>query len=75
MKYKPVRVPCDVYKKLKERQDKMSNDYFRLTGKKKKIPLTRVLKLSVYNPINLFQMELIKEFKKSKARGIKAWEV
>lgn len=58
------RIPIDVNDEFKIKQQKMSKIYTEITGKKKKIPLTRVMKVMAAQPLYLNDKELVKLFGK-----------
>lgn len=59
MKYVKVNMPREVYKLLEKRQQIMTEDFQRYTGKKKRISKTNVMFISFKNPIQLDKRELI----------------
>jgi len=59
-----LKIDADTRKKLECRQSKMQKVYKQLTGKQKKIPFTRIVKLSLKNPLFLSDSDLIKMPKK-----------
>ena len=64
-KYKQVRMPLKAYQNLIIKKIKMESDYKKLTGKNKRIPMTRlIIKLSE-NPIYFYDnREFIKQFRR-----------
>lgn len=63
-KYKPIRIPERVYKKVYAKKIKMDEMITRLSGKKKSVPLTRVLEVMANQPVYLSDEELFKIMKK-----------
>jgi len=57
-----MRIPLNAHKKFEEKQERMSKIYERLTGKKKKLPLTRMIEISASQPIYLEDAKLIELF-------------
>jgi len=64
-----IKVDAETKKALEVRQDKFANLIKNLTGKEKKIPLTKVLKISVNNPIELNYFDALKLQNKLKRKG------
>jgi hypothetical protein len=62
-KYIAVRVSLEAYKSFKIKQKNMNEMYRKITGKKKAIPLTKVINVSSKEPIFINDRELIKIFK------------
>ena len=62
-KYIIVRMPVDVHDSLKEKQRNMNDMYKKITGKNANLPLTKIMKVSVRQPIYLHDNELINLFK------------
>jgi hypothetical protein len=52
-KYKPVRIPIDVYEDAVNSQKKMNETATELTGKPTRIPLTKVFRIKMRAPIVL----------------------
>jgi len=55
-----LKIDKETRKRLEIRQDKMQNVYKQLTGKQKKIPFTKIVSLSLQNPIYLSDKDLVK---------------
>lgn len=68
MKATKVRVDGETYANFKKKQKKMQEVYKALTGKQKRVPLTKVLKVSSMSPIYLSDGELVKVVKKRKIK-------
>lgn len=66
-----IKIDAETRKALQARQYKFANLIKNLTGKERKIPLTKVLKISVKNPIELNYFEELKLQNKLTKRGIK----
>jgi len=67
-KYKKLDVPLTAWEEYKKSQKKMTEAYKKITGKEKKIPLTKVIEIKAKQPTYLFDSELIKVFKKGKRK-------
>ena len=67
----PMKIDSETRKALIVRQEKFSKLIKSFTGKEQKIPLTKVLKLSVKNPIELSYFEAPALIKKLKKKGAK----
>jgi len=67
-KYKTVDLPIKAWEEFKKTQVKMAEAYKSLTGKKKKIPLTKVIEVKAKQPTYLFDSELVSIFKKGKMK-------
>ena len=70
-RYQPVRLSYEDYIKLKQKQERMNKDFEKLTGKKRVIPLTRVLSKVISDPVYMWNDELVRLFKEGKIRRIK----
>lgn len=66
VRYVATRVPIDVYNELKRKQINMSEMYFKLTGKKKNVPLTRVLRVVTKTPIYIEDNQLVRIFRRKR---------
>ncbi len=64
-----IKIDGETKKALENRQSKFSNLIKNLTGKDKKIPLTKVLKISVKNPIQVNYFEKLKLQNKLARKG------
>ena len=64
-----IKIDSETKKALETRQFKFANLIKKLTGKEKKIPLTKVLKISVKNPIELNYLDALNLQKKLKRKG------
>jgi len=64
-----IKIDSETKKALETRQFKFANLLKKLTGKEKKIPLTKVLKISVKNPIELNYLDALNLQKKLKRKG------
>ena len=67
-KYKTIDVPLTTWEEFKKTQTNMAEAYKKLTGKKKKIPLTKVMEVKAKQPTYLFDGELVSIFKKGKIK-------
>ena len=65
-KYKIIRINVETHQKLIKKQEKMNSVYNKITGKHKKIPLTKVIDITATSPLYLGDDELLKTFKKRK---------
>ena len=65
----PIKIDDETRRALIVRQDKFKNLIKRFTGKDQKIPLTKVLKISVKNPIELSLLEAPALVKKLRKKG------
>ena len=65
----PMKIDLETRKALLARQEKFSKLIKKFTGKEQKIPLTKVLKISVKNPIELSFFEAPALIKKLKKKG------
>lgn len=59
MKYRKVSMPNEVYTLLEKRQQLLSEDFQKITGKKKKISKTNVMFVSFKNPVELDKYDLL----------------
>ena len=50
-KYKVIRIDMETYKNFLDKQQKVSKVYNSITGKKKQVSFTKVLRLSSSSPI------------------------
>ena len=66
-----IKIDNETRRALETRQDKFKALIKKVTGKEKKIPLTKVLKISVKNPIRLNYFEAIDLERKLKKKGSK----
>ena len=66
-----IKIDADTRNALQVRQFKFANLIKKLTGKEKKIPLTKVLKISVKNPIEANYFEALKLQNKLTKKGKK----
>jgi len=66
-----IKIDKETRTALENRQYKFANLIKNLTGKSKKIPLTKVLKISVKNPIELNYFDALKLQKKLNNKGAK----
>lgn len=64
-KYKSVRFPGDVYDELVKSKERMDKQATKLNGRPTRIPLTRVLRIKVKNPVTLPD-EIIKKIARKK---------
>ena len=64
-----IKIDSETRKALQARQYKFANLLKKLTGKEKRIPLTKVLKISVKNPIELNYFDALKLQKKLSKKG------
>lgn len=55
-----MRIDMECYNNFVIKQEKMNKIYKKITGKNKKIPLTRIIKISSKQPIYLDDNELMK---------------
>ena len=60
MKYKTPRIDIETHENFKKKQKRMQDVYKQLTGKKKRIPLTKVMKLASRQPLLFSDPELMK---------------
>jgi len=67
-KYKTIDIPVTTWEKFKQTQIKMAEAFKKLTGKEKKIPLTKVMEVKAMQPTYLFDGELVSIFKKGKRK-------
>ena len=51
---KLIRVSKETVELLKQRQERMNSDYFKLTGKSRRIPLIKVVEVSIKTPRNIW---------------------
>jgi len=49
--YKVIRIDIETYKNFLSKQIKINNIYSKITGKPKKVPFSKVLKISSTSPI------------------------
>lgn len=68
MKYKKVNMPIIAYNNLKIKQERMSNNIFKITGKRKVIPLTKVMIVVSKEPVWLDDKEIVSLVKKNGRR-------
>ena len=66
-----IKIDAETRKALENRQYKFANLIKKLTGKEKKIPLTKVLKISVKNPIEANYFDALRLHKKLTKKGAK----
>jgi len=64
-----IKIDAETRKDLIHRQNKFKTLIKNFTGKDQSIPLTKVLKISVKNPIELNYFEAINLHKKLKKKG------
>ena len=64
-----MKIDAETRKALETRQFKFANLIKNLTGKERKIPLTKVLKISVKNPIEANYFDVLKLSKQLKNKG------
>ena len=64
-----MKIDAETRKALETRQFKFANLIKNLTGKERKIPLTKVLKISVKNPIEANYFEALKLQNKLTKKG------
>ena len=50
-KYKMIRIDLETYNNFKSKQNKVNKVISRITGKTKRVPFTKVLKLSSSSPM------------------------
>ncbi|OQY40975.1 MAG: hypothetical protein B6229_00285 [Spirochaetaceae bacterium 4572_7] len=65
----PMKIDSETRKALEKRQQKFATLIKKFTGKEQKIPLTKVLKISVKNPIELNFLEATSLQKKLRKKG------
>lgn len=65
-KYKKMDIPLTAYEEFVRTQKNMIEAHKKITGKSKKVPLTKVIEIKAKQPTYLFNGELIKIFKKGK---------
>jgi len=63
-KKKTYDLPLEAWNNFKIKQEKLSNAYFKITGKKKIIPLTKVITESSKVPLWLDNKEVVQLHKK-----------
>jgi len=66
-----MKIDVETRKALEVRQDKFANLIKNITGKEKKIPLTKILKISVKNPIEANYFDALKLQRKLARKGAK----
>ena len=65
----PIKIDSETHTNLKIRQGKFEELIKKVTGKTQKIPLTKVLKISVKNPIEINYFEAFNLQKKLIKKG------
>jgi hypothetical protein len=65
-KYKVIRIPVEANEALKEKQSRMSEIYKRLTGKNKRLPITKIVTIVSKAPVFMDDTQLIQLFRKGK---------
>lgn len=70
-KYRATRVPVEAYKNLKMKQENMNKVYFKMTGKKRNLPITKVIAIVAKEPVYLDDTKLVKFFGRKRLRRIK----
>lgn len=68
--YKIIRIPQEANEALKLKQTAMSDVYKKLTGRTKKLPITRIVSIVSAQPIMLSDTELVTIFRGKKRRMI-----
>lgn len=66
--YAPQRFPAEAFKAFKVKQQKMEEMMKKITGKPKKIPMTKVITAVAKEPTYLSDTDLIKYFKEKRKR-------
>jgi len=69
-KYKIIRIPEEANNALVQKQIAMSGVYKRLTGKTKKLPITKIVSIVSAQPIFMNDNELVSVFRGKKRRMI-----
>lgn len=70
-KYVIYRVPVEADKGFRLKKQKIENDIEKWTGKKRSIPMTKILTTIANNPIELGEDSIFKMVRKKKVNRIK----
>lgn len=68
--YARPRFPIEAHKDCKRKQEKLEKRYSQITGKKKRIPMTRVIRIIAEQPLYLDDRDILKMFGKKKVKKI-----
>lgn len=71
-KYVIYRVPLEADKGFKDKKEKIEKDIEKWTGKRRSIPMTRILTAIAINPVELGEDTIFKMVKKKKIKKIRS---